>query len=542
MTISAYISENDSPDLQGIKELVQEFNDNLKRFFEKRFNLPYFDCGEATKLLRDVGFSEGKVILRRNTLDRKVSKHDLLYSDLIDLPKLIRKPLLVIESKAVDGALVLILDRIVNDNLLLVSIKPDKRFERMNVYEVNDITSVYDKKVSGITSWLKDGGLLYADEKKLRACLTRLQLPTDPQTLIELVTNILQKETQVNTPGKKSQKNISGLGTIKVLNSNQYGPEAYEPSYQTADYGKLISLGSISMITKGTGDIEKVLAAIREVIGKYSWQVKQLAQHLKADTVEQSAFNVWHFMRRIEVGGNINYKLDSKGKEELRTPARTWRDRVQGVDCDDMAIFSACLLLNMGYAPKLHVVAFNGREKPGHIYTVVDGIVVDGVMKRFDKHPDGITKTRIMALEINVLDGLPDNTLLGIEANPISSYTQELMDEQSELIAEAKQTGLTPELRRELRKIRVLINMNGMDEQEVLGDVMPLVRDVQNGELLFDDMYLKGLAGDYLGNRADIETANFAGLGMVEPIWWMLPVNSITMNWRLTSITIALVS
>lgn len=342
--------------------------------------------------------------------------------------------------------------------------------------------------------------------------LEKANLQTETRTLPSSVTSNQQPATGTH----------ENLGSLKILNSNEYGPEAYEPTYSVQDFKNKIALGSLKMFSKGTGDIDKVLAIIKMVIGKYAWQVKKLAATLKADTVEQSAFNVWHFMKRIEAGGNINYALDTKGKEEIRTPARTWHDRFIGVDCDDMAIFSACVLLNMGYKPQLYVVAFNNRSSFGHIYTVVDNIVVDGVMKRFNQHPDGITKTRIMALQIEVLDGLgtvPENVLLGVEANEIDATTQELMDEQSELIAEAKANGLTPELRRELRKVRTLIQLNGLEEREYLEDVMPLVRDIdQSGNLVFENPALMGIAGNYLGNILDIQEGAFAGLGATEDL------------------------
>ena len=80
-------------------------------------------------------------------------------------------------------------------------------------------------------------------------------------------------------------------------------------------------------------NLDDTLANMKRIALRDVSQVKDLAEKLQGATVARTAENIWDFIR-----DNIAYKLDQKGIEELRTPARTWHDRFIGVDCDDYTI------------------------------------------------------------------------------------------------------------------------------------------------------------------------------------------------------------
>gem|GEM_PF-7093170 len=209
------------------------------------------------------------------------------------------------------------------------------------------------------------------------------------------------------------------IGAAEVREQNKVTDHGnFKPTYeQLESYDYLFGFLPDSQ-NDYNGNLNDTLYIIREVIKRYNWQVKKLADHLKGKSLEQSAFNIWHFCVN-----NIKYKNDRYGYEEIRTPARTWKERHTGVDCDDFAIFTASLLIQMGYVPQCVVVGFFGKDY-GHIYTTVGaslaqppynndvynggavkgGVVVDPVMNTvFNKHPKGITKALIMNMEPKII-------------------------------------------------------------------------------------------------------------------------------------------
>jgi len=299
---------------------------------------------------------------------------------------------------------------------------------------------------------------------------------------------------------------INTLGATEILNANKKFAfkSSMQPTYEILnDYSSLIDQSTgLTGFTKG--NLEKVLLTIKKITNENSQQVSKLAKHLQADTLLQTAFNVWHFCVN-----NIVYKLDADGTEELRSPARTYSDKI--ADCDDFTIFCSAVFKELGYNPKAHVVAFYNDENFGHIYCVVNDIVCDPVMTyAFNEHPKGITKTKIVDMNkniqglgfdinINSLFGIPENTdyIIGLGGftAPISNITRELMDKQTEIMEIALnglqdvseiEERLQPYMG-ELRKCRQAILMNGMPEQIDLLKIMPEISDIKNNEIIFKD-------------------------------------------------------
>ena len=180
------------------------------------------------------------------------------------------------------------------------------------ILEVNDIRSIYGKDPEKIQLWIEKGKLLYADIKEMRNFLSGGPIPpADKKSLIsgdKYNTKIVDDQIFLQ---KKSVK-LSGLVS------------GYD--------GKTHSFGD--------GGVDKTVADAWKVIMKHHHQVRKLAEKLKGFDVLTSAKNIWDFSNRIAKGGNINYHNDDSGKEQLRTPARTWHDREKGVDCPKD---SACL-------------------------------------------------------------------------------------------------------------------------------------------------------------------------------------------------------
>lgn len=182
------------------------------------------------------------------------------------------------------------------------------------------------------------------------------------------------------------------MSSYEGRGSLPYRPEndPYTPTYaQPLPVDTLVADGKTQLL--GVGGLKQTMEAIRNATRASIAETKTLAKSLKSDTLKQSAYNVWHFLKT-----NLKYKLDKAGTEQVRTAARSWADRKKGIDCEDFSIFAYALLTNMGYSPKFEIVAFNGKKEFGHIYVIVGAYTVDAVMDLFDKKPANITKFKHM--------------------------------------------------------------------------------------------------------------------------------------------------
>ena len=161
-----------------------------------------------------------------------------------------------------------------------------------------------------------------------------------------------------------------------------------KPTYrQLPDYSQFFATANNATTLAGSG-LNDTIQLIADTCRNNYQDCAKIAAHLKGDCKLQSAFNLWHWMRN-----NIKYEYDTEGKEEVRTPLRTWQDRKRGVDCDCLSVFAWCTLYNMGYNPMFELAAFNGKENYSHIYLNLDGIIIDRVWYIFNSRPPQITKT-----------------------------------------------------------------------------------------------------------------------------------------------------
>ena len=168
-----------------------------------------------------------------------------------------------------------------------------------------------------------------------------------------------------------------------------------KPTYrQLPDYSAFFTPANNATTLAGSG-LTDTMQLIADTCRRNYKDCAKIAAHLKGDCKLQSAFNLWHWMRN-----NIKYEYDSEGKEEVRTPLRTWQDRKRGVDCDCLSVFAWCTLYNMGYNPMFELAAFNGKENYSHIYLNLDGIIIDRVWYIFNTRPPQVTKMAVFGVDM----------------------------------------------------------------------------------------------------------------------------------------------
>lgn len=211
----------------------------------------------------------------------------------------------------------------------------------------------------------------------------------------------LQKKNQYINADKNQQSLFGQFAIGRTANQLLYNNNdiidcrGFKPTYKILpSYDQFFAPANNNVSFSGLGlnDTKKL---IREYCRKYWRDCMPIAKHLKADTLLQSAFNLWHWMRY-----NIKYEYDREGREEIRSPLRVWADRKRGVDCDCLSVFAWCVLKCMGYNPAFELAAFKNRPQFSHIYINVDGVVVDRVWFIFNSRPPLITKRELFKFNL----------------------------------------------------------------------------------------------------------------------------------------------
>lgn len=273
--------------------------------------------------------------------------------------------------------------------------------------------------------------------------------------------------------------------------------KGFSPTYERlADYSSLIDTADGVNKFVGTGFDKTTLNTLVDTCQKYYPQVARLASHLADPNGNelQTCFNIWHWEHN-----NLRYNYDAPGREEIRTPARTWQDRYSGVDCDCLAVFTACLLLNLGYKPKFEIVGFGSTPKYSHIFVNLNGACIDRVLPIFLQRAPLITKTMYMEIPVYQLSGLG--------AMPLQ-LQEELNGLYRNTLSKVFTHTATPEELLDFRKTQVLVTLGNVDPDsfKIAGIVMPYVEGIDDeGAFYFDNGEIAQAAADAENELTDLE-------------------------------------
>ncbi len=175
------------------------------------------------------------------------------------------------------------------------------------------------------------------------------------------------------------------------------------------------------------GEVSDTVTLMTGVVLKYLDDTARLAPILRRKSLESTCRAVWDFVYR-----HIQYKLDKKGVEQLRRPARTWQERKTGVDCDCMSIFVSSVLTNLQIPHSFRVTRYS-QDHWQHVYVAVpDGrgkeYIIDGVVSRFNYEKPYSAKMdypmNLSGIQVAVLSGLPEDTLYEAVMAPGLSDTE----------------------------------------------------------------------------------------------------------------------
>jgi hypothetical protein len=156
---------------------------------------------------------------------------------------------------------------------------------------------------------------------------------------------------------------------------------------------------------KHNASLADTLAYIPRVVAETKAQTKKFAAYIKGKNVYETCRNIWEF-----IYNHIQYRKDEKGYEQIRSPARTWQDRNEGVDCDCYSVFISSVLSNLAIAHVLRITKYQ-QDHFQHIYPVVPYrgryITMDCVTDRFDYEVPYSAK-KDYPMDLQFLDGLPN--------------------------------------------------------------------------------------------------------------------------------------
>ncbi|MBQ2096967.1 MAG: hypothetical protein II480_02225, partial [Bacteroidales bacterium] len=385
------------------------------------------------------------------------------------------------------------------DDNALYRVEYDEQEDRVKIY-FNGMPS--DK----IRTWLKQNGFRWSPKNKA----WQRQITENARRVVRMFEGLVQDGTLGKPTIKLEFENNGELlslfdaGTINgdkepaaIFNcpESQLDCKGYRPTYKILpSYDHLIDPADGQSKLVGYGFEEATLSELIEAC-KYYRQVARLAQHLKGSDALQTAFNIWHFLHT-----NVRYNYDAPGLEEIRVPARVWADRFSGVDCDCLAVFTACLLLNLGYRPQFEIVGFDNSPKYSHIYVTLDGYPIDRVLPSFLDRPKNITKTKIMDIPVyqlsgcdlhGGLSGIYDSTLRRIATGTASA--QDCLD---------------------FRKAQVLVSLQGYNpDAATLAEIlMPYVGVVaDDGVYYFTNANVAKVATEADSELRQMQSQNLAG-------------------------------
>jgi hypothetical protein len=106
---------------------------------------------------------------------------------------------------------------------------------------------------------------------------------------------------------------------------------------------------------------------MQEVINTYSWQMEKVAEKLQKPYLVDTCNAIFDFTYN-----NFQYKADDED-QLLRSPACSWYDRHNGIDCKSYSILASAILLEMGinhYIRKIKQPSFAPSEYT-HVYVIV---------------------------------------------------------------------------------------------------------------------------------------------------------------------------
>lgn len=171
-------------------------------------------------------------------------------------------------------------------------------------------------------------------------------------------------------------------------------------------YSQLFGAASGVVINvKSNASLDDITTTMQQLVSQTLPQTQKFANWLKSKSTntENLLQNLFNFIYT-----HFDYKEDMQGYEQLREPARLFKDKIG--DCDCYSVFIKSVLTNLGIQSHFKIVALNNNPNFQHVYVIVpkqkgaslsvrnNYWVIDPVLDKFDLEAPAITKQQIKGL------------------------------------------------------------------------------------------------------------------------------------------------
>lgn len=185
-----------------------------------------------------------------------------------------------------------------------------------------------------------------------------------------------------------------------------------------SEYNHLFPKAKLTEQTiKRNANVAHTVAFIPKVVKHTQWHTAKIAVLLKGKDVYETCRNIWYF-----VYTHITYQKDENGLEQIRSPARAWHDRHNGIDCDCYTVFISSILCNLHIEHTFRITKYKENYFQ-HIYPIVPlpngkHITMDCVVHQFN-YEEPYSEKQDTPMDLQFLNGVNDDASFFQEMNAI---------------------------------------------------------------------------------------------------------------------------
>lgn len=202
----------------------------------------------------------------------------------------------------------------------------------------------------------------------------------------------------------------------------------YRPIRSGKEFENLMPKTTCKMELTGKGMTDLSIKEMAFMVSEYEWQTEEIADLLEKETLEATCKAIHDFAYN-----HFQYKADEE-LQLLRSPACSWYDRQNGIDCKSYSIIASCILTNLGIRHSIRKIKQSGFSPNDwtHVYVVVpknqntgnlsDGnyFTIDGTLPTMEE-PHKIDKSDLDMLQHARLNGAHSQGLNGFDIGQIKN-------------------------------------------------------------------------------------------------------------------------
>lgn len=122
----------------------------------------------------------------------------------------------------------------------------------------------------------------------------------------------------------------------------------------------------------------RLLVENKTVMNTARSQVRDKAKLFRGKNKEETFYNIWKYLKN-----SIKYVADDVKNQNVKTPSRLVKEKTG--DCKSYSLFTAAVLLELGYKPSWRYASVSKFDPPHHIFVVSDGYIIDAVHNSFNR-------------------------------------------------------------------------------------------------------------------------------------------------------------